>query len=237
MDTVTRRSWLKLDPTRAFLYYFSSAGTLGILPIVCFYYPHVYYQIIAVVCSPEESQFVHVNYNGEEFVCEVEHYQQATGEHVFTIEVETVRYSASNRNKYTFHRVPDVPIQFKRFLALDYPSRHHPDELEEEARILKHHYGQNVMKIPETTFFEILLRYLLSPFYLFQYFSVSVWLAEDYWTFALVILFITLIAIYVTAQESLSNLESLRALAGVHGDVQRIKRAEVELGTSLCLPP
>lgn len=106
---------------------------------------------------------------------------------------------------------------------------------------MKHHYGQNVMKIPETTFFEILLRYLLSPFYLFQYFSVSVWIAEDYWTFALVILFITLIAIYVTAQESLSNLESLRALAGVHGDVQRIKRAEIELGTSpvgphCCLP-
>eukprot|EP01033_Poteriospumella_lacustris_P003949 gene3949-2808_t len=233
METVTWRSWLKLDPTRAFVYYFSSAGTLGILPIVCFYYPHVYYQIIAVACSPEDSQFVHVSYNGEELVCEIEHYKQAAGEHVFTIEVETSRYSASNRNKYTFHRVPDVPIQFKRFLALDYPSRHQPDELDEEARILKHHYGQNVMKIPETTFMEILLRYLLSPFYLFQYFSVSVWIAEDYWTFALVILFITLIAIYVTAQESLSNLESLRALAGVHGDVQRIKRAEIELGNAV----
>lgn len=231
MSILHSRNWLKLDATRAFLYYFTSAGTLGILPIICFYYPHLYYQLIAISSSPEDSQYIHVNFLEEDFVCEVEHYtQSATGERLFVIEVENVRYCASNRNKYTFSRIPDVPVQFKRFLIDDYSSRHGREELDEESRLLQHHYGRNVMKIPESSFLEILLRYLLSPFYLFQYFSVGIWLAEDYWTFAFVILLITLIAVYVTAQETLSNLKSLRTLAGVHGDVQRIKRGHGESG-------
>lgn len=234
MAELTRRNWLKLDATRTFLYYFGSVTTLGVLPLICFYYPHVFYQISTVSCSPEESRFVHVALGEEELICEIEHYAQYhTGERLFSIEVECVRYCASNRNKYTFCRVPDVPIHFKRFLLPNYESIHKQEDLEEESRLMKIHYGKNVMKIPETSFFEIALRYMLSPFYLFQYFSVAIWIVEDYWTFALVILLITLLAVYVTAQESLSNLDNLRRLASTHGDVQQIKprnESEMEAG-------
>lgn len=236
MSELVHRNWLKLDTARIFLFYFSCVGTLGLLPIICFYYPHIYYQISAVSCSAEDSQLVHVSLGEEELICEVEHYRQrSTGEHLFSIEVESIRFCASNRNKYTFYRVPDIPIQFKRFLVSNYGLRQEKDKLDEESNLIRHHYGFNIMKIPETSFLEILLRYLLSPFYLFQYFSVAIWFAEDYWTFAVVILLITFLAIYVTANETLSNLESLRNLAGKHEDVQRIKRSsnlEVESGNA-----
>ena len=93
---------------------------------------------------------------------------------------------------------------------------------DEEHRILVTHYGPNQMTIPETTFVEVGIRHMLSPFYIFQYFSAAVWFAENYWLYALLIVLITFSAIYLTTKETMFNLESFRMLAGGQGVVQRV---------------
>lgn len=225
MAEVLTKDWLKVDQFREVIFYISCVGSFGILPLICFYYPHIFLQLRTVSCHPNEATLVAVTFENENFICEVDHFDNdMNGEKLIMTEVENVRFCASSRNKFTFCRVPEVPIHFKRFLLDNYVITRSSAELDKEQELIRIHYGGNVMKIPEATFLEVSMRYFLSPFYIFQYFSATIWFIEDYWTYATVILIITFGAIYVTAQESLANLESLRTLAGVHSTVQRIKR-------------
>lgn len=107
----------------------------------------------------------------EEYACDIDRCELSDEEVVFTIEVDNVRYCATNHNKLSFYQVPEVPIQFKRFLVDDRSTSTAEQEL--ERRILLAHNSKNSMNIPQTSLLEIVLRYLLSPFYLFQFFFVS----------------------------------------------------------------
>jgi cation-transporting ATPase 13A3/4/5 len=62
--------------------------------------------------------------------------------------------------------------------------------------------------------FEIMIAQLLSPFFMFQYFSVILWCYENYIAFSMVILAITIIAIYTNTAEQNFNLKRLREMAG-----------------------
>ena len=74
-------------------------------------------------------------------------------------------------------------------------------------------YGRNEMVLPEISSCELLIKHALSPFFLFQYFAVGIWMAEGYYVYSVVILAITLASIYLIWSESVFNLERLRELA------------------------
>jgi cation-transporting P-type ATPase 13A2 len=216
--------WLRYDSGRILFYYISSVFTLGVIPIICFYYPNQYIKLRTTKCDPLNADYAHVICNDEEFVVEVEHYSAGSNvEHLILAEIEHIRYCASSEDKFYFRKVPEVPIHYKRYLLDHYSKIHEFNELQCEKELIRFHYGVNELLIPETSFLQLLLQYLLSPFYIFQYFSATVWFLEDYYSYAVVILLITFIAVYVTARESLMNLESLRKIAGNHSMVQLIK--------------
>ncbi len=81
-------------------------------------------------------------------------------------------------------------------------------------------YGLNAMSIPESNFFEIFFKHMLSPFFVFQYFSAIVWFTEEYVAYAVLILLITLVSIYVTTAEEVYNLQRLKTLAGAESTVR-----------------
>lgn len=57
---------------------------------------------------------------------------------------------------------------------------------------LQRHYGLNTFDIPVPTFMELFVEHMLAPFFVFQLFSISLWLMDEMWylsIFSLVMLF------------------------------------------------
>lgn len=215
--------WRRWDSLHVNIFYTGCVLSAGLLPLYCFYYPKLAQKIQTVQCSEHQAEFVVIDIDGVECVVEVFHFKSAvTGEHLVVMEVDSIRYIACSKAAYQFSRVPDVPINFPRFCELNYESKFDKSAVHEEYCILSAQYGQNVMRIPESSFLDVAIRHILSPFYLFQYFAAGVWYAEDYWLYATLILLITFSAIYLTTKESIFNLQSLRMLAGSHNSVKMI---------------
>lgn len=217
-------SWRRKDSLRLALYRVLSILSVGLLPIFCFYFS-VYFDIwTGVICDPGFADLVVIKVDGKKIAVQVQQLERtgSNGSPVVAIELDCIRYFALQEEEYKFRKVRDIPRNFIRFLDIDYVSDHAPKEMVEEQSILRTQYGLNLMKIPESTFMEIAIRHMLSPFYLFQYFAASVWFAEDYWLYAILILIITFAAIFVTTRETISNLHSLRLLAGSDSTVQAL---------------
>lgn len=220
--------WRKYDQVRDLQYQLASILSIGILPLAGFFQPYYVRRLKTIKSTPRQADIALVHKHHKYHVCAVDHYTNSvTNEHCAIIEVECIRYCASNQSDYRFLRVPDVPIHFKRFLNTSYGNSHTKPSrsaLIEEFRIIKKQYGKNYMSIPESSLMEIGLRQAFSPFYLFQYFAAAVWYAEDYWLYATLILIITFGAIYVTTNETAFNLRNLRLLASSQGSVYCFKR-------------
>ncbi|CAN0319787.1 unnamed protein product, partial [Ectocarpus fasciculatus] len=95
------------------------------------------------------------------------------------------------------------------------------------------------MSLPEVDFCAILVRQILHPFYLFQYFAVIVWVVQDYVMYSIVILLITGSAIYMTATELVFNLKQLHNLAGDDHTISVVdlaKRSVIPTPDSLLVP-
>jgi hypothetical protein len=214
-------SWKKYDTLNLFIYRFYCVISLGLLPIINFFYPTIRLRMITIACQPHQADFVSIKVNNVREFFEVSHYHNAESrEHCVFIEIKCRRFCASNTEKYKFRDVPFVPINYGRFLNPNYRKQNHIKLLEVERKILAAQYGPNVFKIPEPTFLEISLKQLLSPFFLFQYFAVLVWYSEDYWFYATLILIITVVAVYFATIEELHNLETLRQLVGAKSSVK-----------------
>ncbi|CAD8171278.1 unnamed protein product [Paramecium pentaurelia] len=74
-------------------------------------------------------------------------------------------------------------------------------------------YGYNNTTIPDKSTIKILIDEVLSPFYLFQAFSVTLWLIESYTYYAIVILLSSLISIIISLRETKNNFKRLREMS------------------------
>lgn len=206
---------------RKSLFWVLSFLTIGILPIVCFFYPSLKIKIVCSECSPEDSKYALVRINNAEYLSHCYHYDcSLSTERVVVVEANCTRYVASSHDDFILCKVPDVPENFLRYLQ---PSSKigsfHVAALEEEQNLLKVLYGFNSMQLPAINTFEIIFKTAFSPFFIFQYFAVVLWIITDYILYSILILFITIFAVVVTVNESIFNLDRLRSLAGTHADV------------------
>lgn len=58
--------------------------------------------------------------------------------------------------------------------------------------LIEKHYGLNIFDIPVPTFVELFVEHMLAPFFVFQLFSISLWLMDEMWylsIFSLIMLF------------------------------------------------
>jgi cation-transporting ATPase 13A2 len=91
---------------------------------------------------------------------------------------------------------------------------------EEEKKNRQHLYGSNLIDIPIKSIPTMLIREVFHPFYLFQLFSCGLWLADEYYYYAAVILVMSSISITWTIVFTRKNLLRLREMAKVDGDVK-----------------
>ncbi len=231
---IDKLKWKKYDFLQYCLYLFYSLITCGFFALFCFLYPNYKFKFLTIDCSPNESDIAIVCIDNNESISTCEHYytpptftnnstsNSGKREHAVIVECECIRFCASSVDNYIVRQIPIIPMNFHRFFSLNYETTGDENDILQEYTILTTQYGYNRMKVPESTFLEIAIRHLLSPFYLFQYFAVIIWYYEEYWLFASLILFITLSAVYFTTVESVHNLEQLRQLVGTHHNVKVI---------------
>jgi len=214
--------WVRVSWLFATLYNVYSVLSIGILPGVCLFFPVLRVRMRTYACGPEEAEMAIVRIvNEPEEAVNVEHFiVQETGEHIISLEARCQRFSASSLNEYTLLAVPHVPHNFPRFLSGGGSAGAKRKELELEREILTALYGPNEMVLPEVSSLEVLIRHTLHPFFLFQYFAVTIWVVEGYYLYAVLIFIITVASIYLIWSESVFNLERLRDLASKTGSVR-----------------
>ncbi|EAR98781.2 E1-E2 ATPase family protein (macronuclear) [Tetrahymena thermophila SB210] len=80
-------------------------------------------------------------------------------------------------------------------------------------------YGQNNTEIPDKSTIKILIDEVLSPFYIFQIFSIILWILEPYYYYAGIIFFTSALSCIVTLIETKNNYKKLREMSFFETDV------------------
>lgn len=70
-------------------------------------------------------------------------------------------------------------------------------------------YGTNSTSIPDRGIINVLLDEILSPFYIFQMFSVALWFYEEYTKYAIVIAVMSALSIMETVYDYITNFRKL----------------------------
>ncbi|KAL4505176.1 hypothetical protein ABPG72_016243 [Tetrahymena utriculariae] len=84
---------------------------------------------------------------------------------------------------------------------------------EENLKQLVSIYRLNNTEIPDKSTFKILIDEVLSPFYIFQIFSVTLWMLEPYYYYASVIFFTSLLSAVVSLLETKNNYKKLKQMS------------------------
>lgn len=74
-------------------------------------------------------------------------------------------------------------------------------------------YGPCELNIKIDSVLVLLQKEFTDPFYMFQLFSIVLWLFNDYVNYALIILIVTIISIYISIQETRKNLVTIQDMA------------------------
>ena len=80
-------------------------------------------------------------------------------------------------------------------------------------------YGKGDLNIEIPSFLKLLFAEFSDPFYLFQVFSVILWMNNDYQAYAIVIIFATICSLFIGAYETRENLLNIEEMAKFESDV------------------
>ncbi|XP_038629076.1 cation-transporting ATPase 13A2 isoform X2 [Scyliorhinus canicula] len=99
-------------------------------------------------------------------------------------------------------------------------------------------YGLNVIDVPVKTYLRLLIEEVLNPFYIFQIFSIILWITERYYYYAVCILIISIISIGISLYQTHKQSVTLRDMVKLTLNV-RIHRetGEEEMVNSQDLVP
>ncbi|NWT96793.1 AT134 ATPase, partial [Urocynchramus pylzowi] len=79
--------------------------------------------------------------------------------------------------------------------------------------------GPNTIDVPVIPIWKLLIKEVLNPFYVFQLFSVCLWFAEDYMEYAVAIIFMSLLSIFLTVYDLRKQSIKLHRLVESHNNI------------------
>lgn len=101
--------------------------------------------------------------------------------------------------------------------------RHGLHEYDIEDRKLV--FGNNSLDLKESSIGELLVKEVLHPFYIFQIFSIILWLLDDYFYYAFCIFFISIVSIVQSLIETKQTMQKLKEISKLNNyPYVRIKR-------------
>jgi cation-transporting P-type ATPase 13A2 len=228
--------WLQTSTWKVIVYYVSCLLTAGILPVVALNFPGFQRWLTSSVCPPTDADFVEIkdteDNNIEVHYGNVEH-SICGGIHYACFESLGRRYFALSSKNFEVSPAPEAPLNFSdRFVVAD-ASTTRPDRNQIIAL-----FGLNTMQLQAADPFEVVISEVMSPFYLFQYFAIAVWLYTDYIAYSVIVMFITIVSITFVCRDKLFNLRRLHDLAGYEAHVSRVMPDGTKntIGTSQLAP-
>ncbi|XP_062821708.1 polyamine-transporting ATPase 13A2 isoform X2 [Anolis carolinensis] len=99
-------------------------------------------------------------------------------------------------------------------------------------------YGPNLIDVPVKPYLRLLRDEILNPFYIFQIFSITLWLCEEYYSYAGCIFVISALSIGVSLYQTRKQSVTLRNMArlSVSVRIRRGPKEEVTVGSSDLVP-
>jgi magnesium-transporting ATPase (P-type) len=221
--------WLKTSRNSLYGFYGVSVVSAGLLPLVSFLLPNMMVRLTTVRCDPEEAEYVSCSDGSAGTTTVLPIFRMTVlGTEIISFVDGVTRIMCSPANQYNCIELASSPTDFIDHLHIPVSSELMSAYSSRQQK-LRAVYGPNKLELPDVGVLEILVRTIFSPFYLFQYFSVTVWLVEDYILFSILILLVTMGGIYITTAETHHNLKRLRMLAGEGADI-RLFAANAESG-------
>lgn len=98
-------------------------------------------------------------------------------------------------------------------------------------------FGPNALEIREVSSWEIFYNEVLHPFFIFQIASFFIWIYEDYYLYASVILLMALTSVGVTIFDTKKNLEKMRSMTRFQRRIRVLRKGTInEVGSSDICP-
>ncbi|XP_072945852.1 polyamine-transporting ATPase 13A3 isoform X2 [Epargyreus clarus] len=103
-------------------------------------------------------------------------------------------------------------------------------------------YGLNEIKVPVQSIMTLIILEVFNPFYVFQLFTIAVWLAEPYYYYCVAVVLMSTFGVATSVIQTKKNQESLRATVEAHDSVQlwgghTVDSRSLCPGDVLVLPP
>ncbi|XP_029361895.1 polyamine-transporting ATPase 13A2 [Echeneis naucrates] len=80
-------------------------------------------------------------------------------------------------------------------------------------------YGPNLIDVPVKPYIKLLIEEVLNPFYVFQFFSITLWMIDDYYVYAICILIISVLSISISLYETRKQSITLNNMARLVSDI------------------
>ncbi|XP_040913739.1 cation-transporting ATPase 13A2 isoform X2 [Toxotes jaculatrix] len=114
-----------------------------------------------------------------------------------------------------------------------------------EQSLRRRIYGPNVIDVPVKSYMKLLFEEILNPFYVFQFLSVTLWMIDDYYLYAICILVFSIFSIGISLYETRKQSITLHNMAQLVTDVtvrrnsgaeERVSSKELVPGDCLIIP-
>ncbi|CEF71586.1 Cation-transporting P-type ATPase family and Cation-transporting P-type ATPase, N-terminal domain and Neurotransmitter-gated ion-channel transmembrane domain and Cation-transporting P-type ATPase, C-terminal domain and Neurotransmitter-gated ion-channel ligand-binding domain and Cation-transporting P-type ATPase, subfamily V and P-type ATPase, A domain and HAD-like domain and P-type ATPase, cytoplasmic domain N-containing protein [Strongyloides ratti] len=216
----------KIDKKRKFIYYIFSIITLGFLPLFCYWYPQIKTYLISKKCKISNADQILIEENKNYSVKNVKIIQSDIPFEIpfkdTILKVKELQTFSYRKINFIWHEKEKTYVSVASLCDNVYIKKFHnilelnsglDDSTVESIEKL---YGKNVIEVKVTPLFLIAFKEFLSPFYIFQVFSVAIWFSDEYVLYASIIVFISIISIFT---ESWSIQKEQKKLADmVHNE-------------------
>ncbi|XP_077998030.1 polyamine-transporting ATPase 13A3-like [Glandiceps talaboti] len=160
-----------------------------------------------------------------------------------------LRFFKYQKLKYIWDPADDV---FRKLKALDEGTQfselhdNYPGLTVDQQKKRRYLYGENVILVQVRSYFVLFIQEVLHPFYVFQLFSVCLWLSDEYYYYAACIIIMSSgsigISLYTTRKQSVMLRDMVKSSHEVgitrgNGDVEMIAEDELVPGDVLVIPP
>ncbi|CAB1427291.1 unnamed protein product [Pleuronectes platessa] len=89
-------------------------------------------------------------------------------------------------------------------------------------------YGSNLIDVPVKPYIKLLFEEVLNPFYVFQFFSITLWMIDDYYYYATCILLLSILSISISLYEIRKQSLTLHNMAQLVTNVKIRRSSGVE---------
>ncbi|CAJ0609671.1 unnamed protein product [Cylicocyclus nassatus] len=233
------------------LYYALSICTLGIFRLLLHWKPDWYIKVRATRCAHDVAQYINVidEHNVEAFRPVRVHTKEngasptlPKGDGTMK-KVDYIRYFTFRKLKYIWKTEVDEWVS-SADLDSHIPIKHFQSVLEsgtglteDEVQCRRVTYGSNLIDVKLKPILVLIFIEAISPFYIFQVFSVSIWFSDKYEYYASIIVIMSVMSIAIDVYQTRSQEKKLRSMVQSSNEVDVLRADGVKTINSEELVP